>query len=87
MAAVTPSSDKAADLLQNLSLDSEPKNMGVPEPAKKNGPAFSNGAAKGMNKPFNPNASFVPNGYHSTAYYYGGKVMMGKVTGICILGI
>ncbi|XP_015971026.1 YTH domain-containing protein ECT4 isoform X1 [Arachis duranensis] len=72
MAAVTPSSDKAADLLQNLSLDSEPKNMGVPEPAKKNGPAFSNGAAKGMNKPFNPNASFVPNGYHSTAYYYGG---------------
>ncbi|MED6158380.1 hypothetical protein PIB30_032239 [Stylosanthes scabra] len=71
MAAVAPSSDKAADLLQNLSLDSEPKNMGVPEPAKKNGPAFSNGAAKGMNKPFNPNACFVPNGYHSTAYYYG----------------
>jgi len=38
-----------------------------------NGPGFSKGAAKGMGKPFNPNSSFVPNGYPS-AYYYGGKV-------------
>ncbi|XP_061336988.1 YTH domain-containing protein ECT2-like isoform X2 [Gastrolobium bilobum] len=73
MAALAPSSDsKAADLLQNLSLDSEPKNVGVPEPAKKNGPVFSNGTAKGMAKPFNPNPSFIQNGYPSTTYYYGG---------------
>ncbi|KAE9588795.1 hypothetical protein Lal_00042211 [Lupinus albus] len=72
MAVVTPSSDKAADLLHNLSLDSEPKIIGVPDSAKKNGHAFSNGAAKGMSKPFNPNPSYMPNGYPSTAYYYGG---------------
>ncbi|XP_014491361.1 uncharacterized protein LOC106753967 isoform X1 [Vigna radiata var. radiata] len=71
MAAVAPTSDKTADLLQNLTLDSEPKAIGVTEPAKKNGPGFSKGAAKGMGKPFNPNSSFVPNGYPS-AYYYGG---------------
>ncbi|XP_027350972.1 YTH domain-containing protein ECT2-like isoform X2 [Abrus precatorius] len=71
MAPVAPS-DKATDLLQNLSLDSESKSIGVAEPAKKNGPVFSNDAAKGMAKPFNPNPCFVPNGYPSTAYYYGG---------------
>jgi hypothetical protein len=38
-----------------------------------NGPVFANGAAKGTGKPFNPNPSYVPNGYPST-YYYGGKV-------------
>ncbi|KAK7336249.1 hypothetical protein VNO77_16785 [Canavalia gladiata] len=72
MAPVAPSSDQAADLLHNLSLDSEPKTIGVAEPVKKNGPVFSNDAAKGMAKPFNPNSCFVPNGYPSTAYYYGG---------------
>ncbi|XP_020219432.1 YTH domain-containing protein ECT4 isoform X1 [Cajanus cajan] len=72
MAAIAPSSDKAADLLQNLSLDSESKTIGVAEPAKKTGPVFSNCAAKGSAKPFNPNSRFVPNGYPSTAYYYGG---------------
>ncbi|RDX96263.1 YTH domain-containing family protein 1 [Mucuna pruriens] len=71
MAAVAPSSDEAADLLQNLSLDSESKTIGVAEPAKKNGPVFSNGAVKGMGKPFSPNSCYVPNGYPS-AYYYGG---------------
>ncbi|ESW33929.1 hypothetical protein PHAVU_001G110200 [Phaseolus vulgaris] len=68
MAAVAPTSDKTADLLQNLTLDSESKPIGVTEPVKKNGPGFSKG---GMGKPFNPNSSFVPNGY-SSAYYYGG---------------
>ncbi|XP_014620993.1 YTH domain-containing protein ECT1 isoform X1 [Glycine max] len=68
MATLAPSSDTAtADLLQNLSLDSESKT--VPEPAKKNG----HGPAKGVTKPFNPNASFTPNGHLSaSAYYYGG---------------
>ncbi|KAK7315602.1 hypothetical protein VNO77_34163 [Canavalia gladiata] len=70
MATVAPSSDttKAADLLQNLSLDSEPKTIQVPEPAKKSGHDPANGVAK----PLNPNASFIPNGHPSTAYYYGG---------------
>jgi hypothetical protein len=39
-----------------------------------NGSVFSNGTAKGAGKPYNPNPSFVPNGYPSTTYYYGGKV-------------
>ncbi|KAE9599632.1 hypothetical protein Lal_00045787 [Lupinus albus] len=69
---MAPSSHKAADLLQNLSLDSEPKIIGVPGPSKKNGHAFSNGTSKGMSKPFNPNPSYMLNGYPSTAYYYGG---------------
>ncbi|XP_020204206.1 YTH domain-containing protein ECT4 isoform X1 [Cajanus cajan] len=68
MSTLAPSSDatKAADLLQNLSLDSESKTTGVPEPGNKSGPV------NGGTKPFNLNASFVPNGHPSTAYYYGG---------------
>ncbi|XP_019458839.1 PREDICTED: YTH domain-containing family protein 3-like isoform X2 [Lupinus angustifolius] len=69
---MAPSSDKAADLLHNLSLDSEPEIIGVPDPSKKNGHVFSNGTSKGMSKPFNPNPSYTLNGYPSTAYYYGG---------------
>ncbi|ESW23840.1 hypothetical protein PHAVU_004G080300 [Phaseolus vulgaris] len=72
MEDLSPSSDttKAADLLQNLSLDSEPKTAVVAEPAKKNG--HGHGPARGVSKPFNLNASFTPNGHPSTAYYYGG---------------
>ncbi|QCD93910.1 YTH domain-containing protein ECT3-like isoform X2 [Vigna unguiculata] len=68
METLTPSSDtkKAEDLLQNLSLDSEPKTTGVPESAK------SGHAVAKASKPFNLNASFTPNGHPSTAYYYGG---------------
>lgn len=36
--------------------------------------SFAGSKAKGTGKPFNPNPSFAPNGYASTAYYYGGKV-------------
>ncbi|RDY09088.1 YTH domain-containing family protein 1, partial [Mucuna pruriens] len=70
MATLAPSSDttKATDLLQNLSLDSESKTTRAPEPAKKSG----HGPANGVTKPFNPKASFTPNGHPSTAYYYGG---------------
>ncbi|KAK7364650.1 hypothetical protein VNO80_13390 [Phaseolus coccineus] len=67
METLSPSSD-TTNLLQNLSLDSEPKTTGVQEPAKKSG----HGPAKGVSKPFNLNASFTPNGHPSTAYYYGG---------------
>ncbi|XP_027358357.1 YTH domain-containing protein ECT1-like isoform X2 [Abrus precatorius] len=64
---------EAADLLQNFSLDSESKTVRVPEPVKKNG----HGPANWVNKPFNPNVCFIPNGYPSTAYYYGGYDMQG----------
>ncbi|CAL5193096.1 unnamed protein product [Lathyrus oleraceus] len=82
MAAVAPSSDKAASLLQNLSLDSQPKTIsGDAEPVKKNGPSFAGSKAKGTGKPFNPNPSFAPNGYPSTAYYYGGYDGQGDWSG------
>ncbi|KAK7380642.1 hypothetical protein VNO78_33157 [Psophocarpus tetragonolobus] len=70
MATLAASSDttKAADLLHNLSLDSESKTTGLPEPAKKSG----HSSANGVTKPFNPNASFTPNGHPSAGYYYGG---------------
>ncbi|CAK8542825.1 unnamed protein product [Lathyrus sativus] len=82
MAAVAPSSDKAASLLQNLSLDSQPKTIsGDAEPVKKNGPSFAGSKAKGTGKPFNPNPSFAQNGYPSTAYYYGGYDGQGDWSG------
>lgn len=60
---------EAADLMQNLSLDSaEPRTIAVPEPAKKAG----HGQANEVPKTFNPNASYVPNGHPSISYYYGG---------------
>ncbi|AES80840.1 YTH domain-containing protein ECT4 [Medicago truncatula] len=81
MPSVAPSSEQAASLLQNLSLDSQPKTIvGDAEPVKKNGPVFANGAAKGTGKPFNPNPSYVPNGYPST-YYYGGYDGQGDWSG------
>ncbi|KAJ1390513.1 YTH domain [Sesbania bispinosa] len=52
---------EAADLLQNLSLNSESKTIGS-----------GHGPANGVTKPFNTNACFIPNGNPSTAYYYGG---------------
>ncbi|KAL5056361.1 hypothetical protein RYX36_037043 [Vicia faba] len=83
MAAVAPSSDKAASLLQNLSLDSQPKTIinGDAESVKKNGPSFAVSNTKGAGKPFNPNPSFAPNGYPSTAYYYGGYDGQGDWSG------
>lgn len=35
MAAVAPPADQAADLLKNLSLDSQSKTLEIPEPTKK----------------------------------------------------
>ncbi|XP_050896646.1 uncharacterized protein LOC127103426 [Lathyrus oleraceus] len=73
---------EAASLLQNLSLDSQPKTIsGDAEPVKKNGPSFAGSKAKGTGKPFNPNLNFAPNGYPSTAYYYGGYDGQGDWSG------
>lgn len=35
MAAVAPSTDQAAEFLQKLSLDAQPKALEIPEPTKK----------------------------------------------------
>ncbi|WJX29552.1 hypothetical protein P8452_18182 [Trifolium repens] len=64
--ASSPDTTNTTDLLQSLTLGSETRTIAVPEPAKKNGPAND------VPKPFNTNASFVPNGHPSTDYYYGG---------------
>ncbi|KAL2335072.1 hypothetical protein Fmac_016285 [Flemingia macrophylla] len=74
MSTHAPSSDtsKAADLLQNLSLDSKSKTTAVLEPVNKASIFTMSGPTNGETKPFNLNASFVPNGHPSTAYYYGG---------------
>lgn len=80
MAAVAPSSDQAADLLQNLSLDSQPKSLEISDSKKKYG---SGNLVNGITKPFqrstaprqdfmDPNMCYFPNGYAPTTYYYGG---------------
>ncbi|XP_054800357.1 YTH domain-containing protein ECT4-like isoform X2 [Prosopis cineraria] len=71
MEAAAPSPDRAADLLQKLSMDSESKTIEVPGHGNRSGPAFSAVASKGLSKPFYPNARFVSNGYPA-AYCYGG---------------
>ncbi|OIT08523.1 PREDICTED: uncharacterized protein LOC109230203 [Nicotiana attenuata] len=83
MAAGAPPVDQAAGLLQNLSLDSQNKNLEIAEPKKK--PSVdSKNVGNGQNQPMNrsvtpvlpefidPNFCYLPNGYPSTAaYYYG----------------
>ncbi|XP_024985182.1 YTH domain-containing family protein 2-like [Cynara cardunculus var. scolymus] len=82
MAAVAPSSDQAADLLKNLSLDSQSKTLEIPEPTKK--PSVDTAdAGNAQNQPLDrsvtplipdfmdPTVAYFPN-YASTAYYYGG---------------
>ncbi|KAI3706290.1 hypothetical protein L6452_23923 [Arctium lappa] len=83
MAAVAPPADQAADLLKNLSLDSQSKSLEVPEPAKKpSGESVENG--NGQSQPFersltplipdfmDPAVAYFPNNYASPAYFYGG---------------
>ncbi|XP_052175082.1 YTH domain-containing protein ECT4-like [Diospyros lotus] len=87
MASVAPPADQAADLLQKLSLDSQTKTLEVSEPEKKPSaiqyaPVNSSTLANGLNNPFerpltpqdfiDPNMCYIPNGYPSTPYYYGG---------------
>ncbi|XP_070047991.1 YTH domain-containing protein ECT2-like [Nicotiana tomentosiformis] len=79
MAAVAPSADQAADLLQKLSLDSQNKSLEIAEPKKK--PVDSKDVGNGQIQPvdrsvtpllpdfMDPTLCYVPNGYPS--YYYG----------------
>ncbi|KAI4317340.1 hypothetical protein L6164_025214 [Bauhinia variegata] len=88
MATVAPPADQAADLLQKLSLDTQPKALEIPEPTKKAtgnqfGSVDSGNAANGQIPSaersvtpllpdfVDPTMCYLPNGYPSTAYYYG----------------
>ncbi|KAH6829810.1 evolutionarily conserved C-terminal region 2 [Perilla frutescens var. hirtella] len=81
MAAVVPPADQAADLLQKLSLDSQAKSIEIPDATKK--PSVDSGnIANGVQSDrsitplipdfMDPTVCYLPNGYPSTAYYYGG---------------
>ncbi|XP_011089706.1 YTH domain-containing family protein 1-like [Sesamum indicum] len=81
MAAVAPPADQAADLLQKLSLDSQAKTIEIPDATKKPSIDSSN-VANGIQSDrsvtpllpdfMDPTMCYLPNGYPSTAYYYGG---------------
>jgi len=81
MAAVVPPADVASDLLKNLSLDSQTKNLEVSDPVKKTTvDTGKNGQIQPSNKAvtplttdfMDPSMAYYPNGYLSPAYYYGG---------------
>lgn len=89
MATVANPADQASDLLQKLSLETQPKALEIPEPTKKAtgnqyGPVDSGNAANGQIPSYersvtpvlqdfiDPSLCYLPNGYPSTAYYYGG---------------
>ncbi|KAK1435243.1 hypothetical protein QVD17_01004 [Tagetes erecta] len=83
MAAVAPPADQAADLLKNLSLDAQAKNLEASEPVKKLS-VDSGDKVNGQSQPFDrsitplipdfmdPTLAYFPNGYASSGYYYGG---------------
>ncbi|XP_060197383.1 YTH domain-containing protein ECT2-like [Lycium barbarum] len=80
MATVAPQADQAADLLQKLSLDSQNKALEITEPKKKpsvdtkdigNGQIQDRSLIPLLPDFVDPNLCYVPNGYPSTAYYYG----------------
>ncbi|KAI7739020.1 hypothetical protein M8C21_030553 [Ambrosia artemisiifolia] len=83
MASVAPPADQAADLLKNLSLDTQSKGLEVPEPVKKSS-VDSGNKVNGQSQPVNrsltplipdvmdPTVAYFPNGYASSPYYYGG---------------
>ncbi|XP_038693845.1 YTH domain-containing protein ECT4-like [Tripterygium wilfordii] len=77
MAAVTPSVDQTADLLQNLNLDSQTKPSEVSDAAKKTS-VYQYGSANLGNVPngqpqqsVDPNMCYTPNGFAPTPYFYG----------------
>nr|XP_043630326.1 YTH domain-containing protein ECT4-like [Erigeron canadensis] len=70
MAAVAPPADQAADLLKNLSLDSQTKTLEIPEPTKKTSVETGNGKVQPNNKTattdyMDSSLAYYPN------YYYG----------------
>jgi translation initiation factor IF-3 len=88
MAAVAPPADQASQLLQKLSLDTQPKVLEITEPTKKPNPnqygSVDSGNAPNSHIPpyeqsltpllhdFDPAMCYIPSGYPSAAYYYGG---------------
>ncbi|XP_016579321.1 YTH domain-containing protein ECT4 isoform X2 [Capsicum annuum] len=73
---------EAADLLQKLSLDSQNKTLEISEPKKKpsvDSKDVGNGQIQSVDRSvtpvlpdfMDPTLCYVPNGYPSTAYYYG----------------
>ncbi|KAG5517771.1 hypothetical protein RHGRI_038223 [Rhododendron griersonianum] len=82
MATVSPPADQAADLLKNLSLDSQAKTLEIPEPTKKTS-AHSGDATNVQIQPYersmtplqdffvDPAMCYHPNGYPYAAHYYG----------------
>ncbi|KAF8074278.1 hypothetical protein N665_1116s0016 [Sinapis alba] len=85
MATVASPADQSADLLQNLSLDSQAKASEIPEPNKKTavyqyGGVDINGQVPSFNRSLtpllpsdavDPSVCYVPNAYQQQ-YYYGG---------------
>ncbi|KAI3822950.1 hypothetical protein L1987_10551 [Smallanthus sonchifolius] len=79
MAAVPPADDVSV-LLKNLSFDSQNKSLEIPDPVKKPSVDTGNGQIPPSNKAVTPlitdfkdlALAYYPNGYPSTAYYYGG---------------
>ncbi|GAB4843720.1 hypothetical protein Ancab_013685 [Ancistrocladus abbreviatus] len=84
MASVASTPDKAADLLQKLSLESQNQTLDVHDSTKKFGSIGSGNMLNGLGKPFersttpiqdytNMTTYYAPHGYHPSAgYYYGG---------------
>ncbi|KAK1429044.1 hypothetical protein QVD17_11243 [Tagetes erecta] len=83
MAAVANHADQAADLLKNLSLDTQSKSLEVTEAAKKasvDSGVNGNGQSQQLDRSvtplipdvMDPTVAYYPNGYASPAYYYGG---------------
>ncbi|XVE70349.1 hypothetical protein DITRI_Ditri10aG0065500 [Diplodiscus trichospermus] len=83
-ATAAPPADQTAELLQKISLDSQAKPLGIPEPAKPSvyqyGSVNSGNTGNTQFSSFersatpllpDPTLCYVPNGYPS-AYYYGG---------------
>ncbi|BFG33362.1 hypothetical protein CerSpe_196360 [Prunus speciosa] len=78
MATVSPPVDQAADLLQNLSLDSQTKGPDdIPDPAKKPNIVTAKSKSYVRSKTplrqdfMDPAICYIPNGYTSSACYYG----------------
>ncbi|XP_038720860.1 YTH domain-containing protein ECT2-like isoform X2 [Tripterygium wilfordii] len=77
MAAVTPSADQTADLLQNLNLDSQTKTLEVSDATKKTsvyryGSANLGNVLNGqLQQGVDPTMCYTPNGFAPTPYYYG----------------
>ncbi|CAI8618779.1 unnamed protein product [Vicia faba] len=86
MAAVANSADQAVELLQKFTLEPKPKSMEIPEPTKKatgnqygsvdNGnaqiPSYERSLTPVLPEFMDPAMCYLPNGYPSTTFYYGG---------------